>query len=242
MVTPIAAVESTIPVVVDPQIRLGEPVELPEPTPETAVLPPVTDEAATTSPERPTEGPDATQQELAFLRRQLAQVEADKAAQLTESLITKESQQVLRDALARGLSEEDANWMAQRHYTLAHSVHQERETLREQQQIMQGKINAAMQFGKRYGVSPSMLMSAGSPEEMRAVGEREQRYAAQEARLKALEQSRVQPQTLDSGVGSRAGSVAATGDTIDKLWVEYDRAHPDNPNPYDAQYRRFLGR
>lgn len=199
------------------------------------VLPSTVAPAATTIPQE-----DIRDVELRTARQRLAQVEADRQAETTQARLTEEARQVQRDALARGLSEEDANWMAQRHFTLAQGVHQEREKLREEQQYMQGKMNAAVQLGKEYGVSADLLMSGNTPQDMRAIGEREKRYATQEARIKALEQKQVPAQALDASNGSRAGGVVASGDTIDKLWVDYDRDHPGALNPYDAQYRKLV--
>ena len=190
MVTQAAPADLTQPVVESQP--LAPPIELAPAPATTAATPPVLTDIvppALTAPR-----PDTSATELATLRRQLADVEAQRQAEATTARLTQEAQQVQRDALARGLSEEDANWMAQRHYTLAQQVHQERESVRVQQQIIQGKMNAAVALAGEYGISPSMLMDANSPAEMRAIGEREKRYAAQEERLKKLEQGRVQPQ------------------------------------------------
>ena len=247
MVTPAVQADLTQPVVESQP--LATPIEL-APAPDTTAATPA---ASTTRPPAdivppaltaPPQGlrPDTSASELATLRRQLADVEAQRQAEATSARLTQEAQQVQRDALARGLSEEDANWMAQRHYTLAQQVHQERESVRVQQQIMQGKINAAVALGGEYGISPSMLMDANSPAEMRAIGEREKRYAAQEARLKTLEQARVQPQLLNAASGSGAAGVNATVDNIDKLWFDYETQHPNQANPYEAAYRKLVYR
>ena len=242
MVTQAAPADLTQPVVESQP--LAPPIELAPAPATTAATPPVLTDIIPPALTAPPQGlrPDTSASELATLRRQLADVEAQRQAEATTARLTEESRQVQRDALGRGLSEEDANWMAQRHYTLAQQVHQERESVRVQQQIMQGKINAAVALAGEYGISPSMLMDANSPAEMRAIGEREKRYAAQEERLKKLEQGRVQPQSLNAASGSGAAGVNATVDNIDKLWFDYETQHPGSVNPYEAAYRKLVYR
>mgnify|MGYP001619273038 CR=1 FL=1 len=178
--------------------------------------------------------------EVASLKRQLAEFQSEKEAQAFEATLTAEAQQVYREEQAAGQTDEDARRIANRHYDLAKRVGQEQQRLRLEQQSQEGKRNAATQFGREYGVDPNLLMVANSPAEMRVIGEREKRYAAQDARLKALEQGRVPPQALDSSNGSRAGSVTLTSDNIDKLWVDHERTRPGTPNPFESQYRKFL--
>lgn len=230
-------------VVAEPILADSAPGEL-APAPDTLpVGQPAPLVAASSTPETPVLAPPISSpplaEENASLRRQLAQVEAEKQAQATQAILTQEAQQVRRDALARGLSDEDANWMAQRHYDLAQRVHQEQQSIREQQQFFQGKVNASMIIGAQYGISPSILMGANTPAEMRSIADREKKYAAQEARLGKLEQARVQPQTLNSP-GGRAAP-ALTLDNIDALYMGHEREHPNTPNPYETQYRRLLG-
>ena len=237
---PSEAVQQTVePVVLAPVVpEIDQPPAILEPTPErTATL------AAPETPATP-QDPQFPQplvpDEATLLRRRLAGLEAERQAETTERNLTQEAQTVLRDAIARGLSEEDANWMAQRHYALARQVHQEREQIRQQMQIDLGKRNAAAFFAKKYGVNAELLMGANDDKQMEATAAREQYYANMEVRLKAVEQSRVQPQALDSSGISRAGSVSLTSDNIDKLWLDHERAHPGGANPYETQYRRFL--
>ena len=179
--------------------------------------------------------------EAPALRRRLAQFEAEKQAEATARALTAQATQVLNDARARGISEEDANWMAQRHYALASQVNQEQERLREQMQIAEGRRNAVEIFARKYGVDANALIGANSPQEMEAMAIREKRYLDQELRLQKVEQGRVQPQTLNAAAGSRAGSVSVTPDNIDKLWMDYERAYPGGTNPYEATYRKTLG-
>jgi hypothetical protein len=75
-------------------------------------------------------------------------------------------------------------------------------------------------------------MDATSPEAMREVGAREQRYTEQEKRIQSLEQGRVPAQALNSVGTSQAAGVTVTSDNIDLL-------HSQNRISDDA-YRNFL--
>lgn len=183
--------------------------------------------------------------EVAVLRRQVAQYEQERQRQATEAALTQESQQVYREALARGLTEEDATWIAQRYHVVARRSSEEQQRIRQEQMYLEGKQNAAAIIGEQYGVAPRLLMGFNHPDDMKAyaqdVAEREKRYTSQDTRLKALEQNRVQPQTLNVASGSQAGAVTLTLSNIDKLYVDHETQHPGTPNPYEAQYRRLLG-
>ena len=169
-------------------------------------------------------------------------MQAEKEAQESQVTLTRDARAVQQEAIARGLSEEDALWAAQRYYNLALQVNKERQQIRAEQQLAQDKQAAAAWVAKEYGVDAGLLMTGNSGEEMIVIAQREQRYAAQEKRLQALEQGRVQPQRLNAANGSRAGSVTVTNANIDGLWFDYETQHPGQPNPYDAAYRKVLGR
>ena len=237
MVTPAATTDVTQPAVTPDLLA----PTIPEITTDATPLdqPPVQRDA--TKPPVPELAPPPQIDEAPALRRRLAQFEAERQAEATARVLTGQAQQVRNDALARGLSEEDANWMAQRHYALASQVNQEQERLREQMQIAEGRRNAAAVFAKQYGVDADALIGANSPQEMQAMAIREKRYLDQELRLQKVEQGRVQPQNLNAAAGSRAGSVSVTPDNIDKLWMDYERAYPGGVNPYEVTYRKTLG-
>ena len=236
MVTPtVVAPESIQPADVTEPILAVEPAPVGTSAPAAGAAP----TAVSTPTDRPVVQPRESE-ELIALRRQVAENEAEKQLQAFEATLTAEAQQVYREELAAGQTEDDARRISQRHYVLAKRVGQEQQRLQQEQQFNEGKRNAAAHFGRVYGVDPTLLMVANTPQDMQAIGEREKRYAAQEVRLKALEQGRVQPQTLDSSNGSRAGSVVPTRDNIDKLWLDYERDHPGMSNPFEAQYRKFL--
>ena len=230
MVTPGTQVDSgqaapEVPVLAAPAIADAPPaaqpaVEAPRPPPPTVV-------------------PPRMPSEVEVLRRRLAEVEAEKQTQATEVELLNEARTVQREASARGLSEEDALWVAQRHYTVAKRVGQERQQLQAQQKYIADKQEAAEIIGREEGVDPSLLMTGNSAGDMYAIAQREKRYAASEARLKALEQRQV-PQNLDAANSGRAGNVAVTTDNIDQLWLEHEINHPGQANPYEAQYRKLL--
>ena len=243
MVTPAATTEAPA----DPSVLLeilSSPTvvaEKPESTPPATPVPPAisTPSAETLLPRSDVPSPSQAS-EIAYLRRQSAQYEAEKAAQATEATLQQEARAVQQEALSRGFTAEDALWVAQRHYTTARRVSQETQQLRVQQQNLQDKQNAAIIIGRQYSVDPTVLMTGDSPEAMTAIAEREKRYAAQETRLKALEQRQVPSQTLNASNGSQAGGITITADNIDALWMDYELKHPGMVNPYDASYRKIV--
>lgn len=51
--------------------------------------------------------------------------------------------------------------------------------------------------------------------------------------------------TMNVGAGKAASSAnvpVVNDDEIDKAWMGWEREHPDQPNPYDQQYRRVIRR
>ena len=247
MTTPAIVEQTAGQPVPQPSATTPEVLELVQATPDLvpAAAPPTPPPSSAPPAEPGTPSPIARQEvstELADARRQLAQFQADKQQQELDTAVAQETQAKYREALARGVSEEDALWMAESYRSMAHRVSQERQQLQQQQQNLIGKQRAALFYGKQYGVDPGVLMTANTQEEMMAIGEREKRYMAQEVRLKALEQARVPAQTLNASNGSRAGAITVTSDNIDQLWLEHEMSHPDGPNPYEATYRRLMGR
>ena len=47
---------------------------------------------------------------------------------------------------------------------------------------------------------------------------------------------------LDLGPGAGGLGRTVSADKIDAAWMDWERKHPDEPNPYDKQYRAILGR
>ena len=198
---------------------------------------PITEPPAPVSVVAPTAGPPAAFElprvdEAVFLRQRLAQLESEREAETTERSLQVEARQVLNDAVARGLSEEDANWMAQRHYALARRVQQQEATLQRNYQIAQGRQNAAVAIGSQYGVSPAILMSAESPQQMHEIAQREKRYTGLERDIQVLKQAQVPSQPLNSAGYSQAGGPTLTADNIDALHLEGKVS--------DDLYRKFL--
>ena len=239
MVTQVIPDES-VPAVVVP---LGLPdAVLPAPSAESPAtgVPTLGEPAPSLTPAGPSPEVVAARQELAQARQRLAQVEAERQFQANEAALQREFQAVYQEELTQNQSETDALRIARRHLDLSRRVGLEEQRLRSSAEAEQGKRNAAAYFGKQYGVDPSLLMVAGNPEDMEAMAQREKRYAGIEADVKNLKQGRVPAQVLDAASGSRAGGVVATLENIDKLWLDHERLRPGAPNPYEAQYRKFL--
>ena len=234
------------PPVVDPQLStpspesvIAEPELIPAVAGEGVVTEPIP--AAITPAPVPTV-PVAPSAEVIQLRRQLALVEAERQAAITEATLQREFEAVYRDELAQGQSEADALRIARRHHALSRRVGQEEQRVREQAQSEQGKRNAAASFGAQYGVDPSLLMVANTPQDMEMLAQREKRYAGLEAQVKGLVQARVPAQTLNAPNGGGTPGAVASGANIDKLWMDHEIQHPGENNPYEAQYRKLVNR
>ena len=168
---------------------------------------------------------DRDRQELNYLRSERNQQEITSATNERLRAFQAELQQ-------RGYSAQEQEYFLARENQTYQEVIQERQTFIQQQQIQQGKINAAQFYGKEYGIDPAILMDSQSPEAMREVGAREKRYAEQERRIQSLEQGRVPAQALNSVGTSQATGITVTSDNIDLL-------HSQN-RISDEAYRNFL--
>lgn len=245
MVTPVNIGDPVVPVTQVPDTgRLDVPV-VPDTATQAPVVTPTSPAPAAPAPTSVAPAPPLTPlqvqpSEVEILRRQLADINAARQAEATEATLLREMQDVYREELTQGQSEADATRIARRHYDLAKRVNQQQGQLREQQAYLQGKQNAALQIGAQHGVSPALLMSANTPEEMVAIAQREKHYASLEADIKQLKQGQVPAQTLDGANVTRAGAVTVTSDNIDKLWFDHETAYPNTPNPYQAAYRKLL--
>ena len=191
-------------------------------------------------PERPPV--DATGAELRQLRAQVAQANAREQERLLESHLNEQAQRIYREALARGIDEDHAQWITQQQTALAREVMQERAALRQQQSYIQGRANAATHFGNLYGVEPGQLLMATSVPQMEEMAKTASYTKRLESRLKALEQKQVPAQNFNPSNGSTAGGGSATSDNIDGLWMDYEIQHPGQPNPYEAAYRKMVYR
>ena len=230
MVTQVIPSTEVIQPAVDPNLlttTTPEPAIAPAPS---ATTPAVQAPSPETSPQLPFTPSEPS--EVQILRQKLAQVEAAREAAETETALTQEAQQVYQEEMSAGQTEADARRIAARHLTLARRVHGREQQLRMQHEILQGKQNAAIAFGSQYGVSPTILMSAESPQQMRDIAEREKRYAGMERDLQVLKRGQVPAQTLNANGISQAGGPAVTADNIDALHLEGKVS--------DEAYRNFL--
>jgi len=216
VITPDANVLDVLPVEQAAPV-IDQPVITPEPTPEQAA-PPVAGESASPTP----------QEELATLRRQLAQAKSARDAEITEATLQRSAQAKYDEALNRGLSTEDALWIAKDHYSTSQQA-------MAQQKVERDKQAAAELVGQRYKVSPALLMAGTSGEHMEEIA---QRILLQQ-RIEVLEKGQVSAQVVNSN-NSRAGNVAVTADNIDQLWFDHEIQHPGAPNPYEAAYRKVM--
>ena len=105
-------------------------------------------------------------------------------------------------------------------------------------QIEVGRRNAAQHYGNQYKVDPSALIGLDSPEAMEREAKWIVAWNTNDKRVAAVERSKVPDQ--DFAGGGSGDSV--TSDNIDALYIQYEAAHPNGNNPYEARYRTFLSK
>ena len=197
--------------------------------------------APTQLPQEPTLSPEI-QRRLA----RVAELEALEQQRQIDERIQADLRVYQQQLIARGIAQEDASWLVEDRNAVLRQVHEERAQLQNRMAIAIGKQNAARQIGQEFGVDPSRLLSASSPEEMKAIAQREKHYLGLETRLNTLEKRQVPGQPLNSPAPTIAGGGAVTTDNIDKLWVDEEVAiaasRTGRTNRYDKAYRTFLGR
>lgn len=98
-------------------------------------------------------------------------------------------------------------------------------------------------LAKQFSVPVEVLAGYTSPQAMEAAAQRysteNKRIAGLEAEIAKLKGATVPAQHFDGGAGGT--QPVANADNIDALFMEYERKNPKGPNPYTAQYRKFLG-
>lgn len=111
------------------------------------------------------------------------------------------------------------------------------------------KNNAIGQLAQQYGAPKAVLQGYGDYATMEAAakqyaqtsGPQNKELQDLKRQVAALTKGQVPPQNY-AQPGTGAGRVAATRDNIDALYVQWEVDHPgQNGNPYEGQYRKFLG-
>ena len=198
----------------DVSTPVAEPV-VPEATP-----PVKSDQPPVTTPTQPIPPAFTPQDEYLRQRAALAdQYERQAQEKALEDQLIAEAQSIQREAELNNVDPEYAKKLAQKYYDKAKFFSQEQQKVLAQQQLLVGKTNASLHFGRKYGVNPQMLMIANDDKEMEAIAQREQRYQQLEMQVKQLQQNIVKPQTFDTATG-RAGGVSVTRENADELYVD----------------------
>lgn len=110
---------------------------------------------------------------------------------------------------------------------------------------MERKERLADQLAREFGAARSALMAYNSPQEMRAAAQQQgpannalqKQVQELTQKLDMLTKAMVPPQPYNQ---PGAGGQSVNTDNIDALFMRWEQQHPDQPNPYEAQYRRFL--
>lgn len=264
MTTP-ASTEQTVPSVEQattattaaPESPTQPPVPPATPT-QGGLPPPVSTPTAPTEPLlEPSLGPGWPRPEdlgmQAELERRQAQIEQAEQRLFEQGLAQATEQYAQRLETTYGLASDHARALAQER---AASTRREYELQRQLQdtipgawQMLHTAINLAEQHGLALG-DLRKLMGTKTVREMQMTAQAlKQQSAADKAsmeRIKALEeqvkrltQGTVPPQKFDSNQPGVLG-VAPTPETIDDLYMNYERQFPNRPNPYAEKYRKFL--
>jgi hypothetical protein len=180
----------------------SEPAE----TPIAAELPPTTEP----TPVAPPVTPPVVPNELDQLRQQNAAYEARfQAAAVKERhiLLEQETAQLAAQIEAQGVAPETAAQLANQQRQVREEALGAQAQLQGQQAYMQGKMNAALHYGEKHGISAQELMQFESPQamEMHALGQK--KVSALEQEVAALKKSGVPAQTYD---GNQASPVAGS--------------------------------
>ena len=234
-------------------------------TPEVGVVPPPAAPAPIASPEVPTpvgiQPPvqpaitpqmEAAQRALEERERQVQVAEG----QLIEQTIVQAQEQYARHLeTTYQLSPEYARTLAQAEATSARRIYQLERQVRDSTSEGQRKVRLAVSLANQQGLGMAdveKLLEYRTEQEMRlgavvlksqnsTLSQANAQIAKLQEQVNKLMQGTVQPQQFDSGNTLGGGLAAANNDNIDKLYMDWDRAHQGTANPYEAQYRRFLG-
>ena len=236
-----------------------EPIAIESETPEgpaTLVTPEPTESIEpTTEPVKPAE---STAEDLRVRRdMQTRQQELDaREDQLFEQGLTNATNEYAAMLQTQyQLPSEQARTLATKEANNTRSVYQLR---RQQQEIITGatsKLELVLQLAEEHGLGldgARKLMQYNSGDEM-TMGARLLRTQSVEAeasntRIKSLEdrlakyeKKPITPQNFDSNMPGLVAA-ATTSDNIDKLYMDHEIAHPNQPNPYEAAYRKVVNR
>lgn len=194
-------------------------------------------------------------QQLADNQTQLAQQQAQAAYQEQRNMEAEAvnwAAQQARAAVPQMVA--TGNW-TQEQAEIAASAHYRGEAekalrqFQQQQQAQQQKNYAIQELSRLTGMPPAMLqgyndwnsMVAAARQYMTTVGPQQQELRKLQEQVQALTARQVPVQTY-AQPGRTAGQAVANTDNIDALYVGWDDAHPGQQgNPYEAQYRKFIG-
>jgi len=147
---------------------------------------------------------DMERQELLRLRQ--GQAEMNEFRRQQEHNI--DIQQRQREYESRNIDPEMAQYIAEE--VRAERLRGEQQLVNErvQGQIEEGKRNAALHFGKQYGVAPSALVGFGNPQDMERYAQLLSYTGKIDKRVERVEQARVPEQHFDGGQGATGGPMS----------------------------------
>jgi len=151
---------------------------------------------------------DGMAQRYAAMQQQLAQFEAEKAKAQHAQEIAQYREQLEES----GVPSETAYTMAQQQMAARDREVQVTRQAQEYGKYIEGKHNAAMHYGEKYGVSPKSLLQHDTPEAMESAALNQKKISDLEAKVKSLQQSKVPSQDMS---GSTPTPGASNSDLTD---------------------------
>ena len=151
---------------------------------------------------------DVLAQRYAAMQQQLAQYESERArAQHAQEMTQYRTQ--LEES---GVPSETAYTMAQNQMAARDREVQVTRQAQEYGKYIEGKHNAAMHYGEKYGISPKTLLQYDTPEAMESAALNQKKISDLEAKVKSLQQSKVPSQDMS---GSTPTPGASNSDLTD---------------------------
>ena len=187
------------------------------------------------------------QQALAAQQRQVAEQRAETSQRDIYARAYASAQSEIQQRIDQGQEPGLAREAAEHKWALSAERQIRAQLATERQQ--QDKMDGAVYLSQHTGMPVPALMAYQTPDEMimaaqqyvQSMGPRNQEIEALKAQVAALTRGQVPVQKY-AQPGGAAGRQVATRDNVDALYVNWERDHPNQTgNPYEGQYRKFLG-
>ena len=190
-------------------------------------------------PPEPTPLPNS---DTAQLQKELSEMKQQQNEQQRERQINQLEQEALqmeRRLLDQGLSETEARSQTMTHLQGKVSQIQAVQQQRQQQELMQGKRNAAVHYAKQYGLGIDDLANlerANTPQEMESIAKTQSTIAKQAAEIEQLKRGQVPSQQLDNNSPAPSANATSSQRLVD-AYLQGDRS----PEAVEAVRKQMQG-